>query len=57
MPRFLASLMIFSLLVGSFASLGGCVVVQPRRARVGYVWVPGYYAPHHVWIGEHWRRR
>jgi hypothetical protein len=56
MRRFLVTVLAVSVLVGSFASLGGCVVVPPRRARIGYVWVPGYYGPHHLWIGEHWRR-
>lgn len=57
MYRSFSILLVVVLLVGSFASLGGCVVVAPRHVRAGYVWVPGHYGPHHVWIGEHWRRR
>lgn len=57
MRRFFFPFLVVALLAGSFASLSGCVVVAPRHVRAGYVWVPGYYGPHHVWIGEHWRRR
>lgn len=32
----------------------GCVVVEPRPARV---WVPGYWSPAHVWVGGYYRYR
>ena len=39
------------LLLGNLA-LAGCVVVPAHRARI---LVPGYWAPHRVWIEGHWR--
>lgn len=46
--------------------LGGCIVAPPRHARYyervtpvrvvhARVWVPGYWAPHRVWIAGGWR--
>lgn len=55
MRRILSSLLITALLAIGSVSLSGCVVVPPRgHARI---WVPGYWAPPHVWIGAHWRYR
>lgn len=42
-----------ALLLAGSLSLAGCVVVPAHRVRV---WVPGYWAPHHVWVEGHWRR-
>lgn len=46
--------------------LAGCIVAPPRHAhyrervepvRVVHarIWVPGYWAPHRVWVGGRWR--
>jgi hypothetical protein len=53
MRRIFSSLLVAALLVFGSVSLTGCVVVPPRgHARL---WVPGYWAPRHVWVGGHWR--
>jgi hypothetical protein len=54
MRRLLSALLVSAALLGGSLSLTGCVVVPAHRARV---WVPGYWAPHHVWVGGHWRYR
>ena len=52
MRRFLSSCLIAVALLGGSCALTGCVVVPAHRVRV---WVPGYYAPAHVWVGGYWR--
>lgn len=55
-----------ALLLVAASSLAGCIVVPPRhghyRERVEpvrvvhtRVWVPGYWAPRHVWVEGRWR--
>lgn len=54
MRRFLSSCLLATALIGGSVAMTGCVVVAPRHARV---WVPGYWARGHVWVGPHWRYR
>jgi hypothetical protein len=54
MRRLLSAVLLSAALLGGTLSLTGCIIAPPRHARV---WVPGYWAPHHVWVGAHWRYR
>ena len=54
MRRFMSACLIAAALIGGSLAMTGCVVVAPRRYHAG-VWVPGYWASGHVWVGGHWR--
>jgi hypothetical protein len=56
MHRAISILFVAALLLAGSVFLAGCVVV-PARGYYARVWVPGYWAPPHVWIGAHWRYR
>lgn len=63
MRAYLCRLTAIAVLLAAVVVLAGCIVVPPRRAhyrepvRVVHagVWVPGYWAPHQVWIEGRWR--
>ena len=55
MRRFMSTCLIAAALIGGSLAMTGCVVVAPRRGYRAGVWVPGYWAPRHVWVGGHWR--
>lgn len=57
MRRFMSSCLMAAALLGGSLSLGGCIVVPPRGGYHARVWVPGYWAPEHVWVGGRWRYR
>jgi WXXGXW repeat (2 copies) len=42
-------------LFASTAALTGCIVEAPRRPHYERVWVPGYWAPGHVWVEGRYR--
>ena len=57
MRRFLSSCLMAAALLGGSLSVGGCVVVPPRGGYHARVWLPGYWAPEHVWVRGRWRYR
>jgi hypothetical protein len=55
MRRFMSACLIAAALIGGSLAMTGCVVVAPRGGYHAGVWVPGYWASGHVWVGGHWR--
>lgn len=56
MRRFTPALLLCAALMGGALPLSGCIVVQPRHYHQR-VWVTGFWAPPHVWVGGHWGYR
>lgn len=66
MRSILTRLPVVALSLAATGLLAGCIVAPPRHARYyarvepvrvvhTQVWVPGYWAPHRVWISGRWR--
>lgn len=55
MRRFIFVGLIAAALIGGSLAMTGCVAVAPRDGYHARVWVPGFWAPRHVWAGGHWR--
>lgn len=56
MYRFIRICLVAMLLLVGGTALTGCVVV-PARGHSARVWVPGYWAPPHIWVRGGWRYR
>jgi hypothetical protein len=67
MRHVISRMTLAALLLAGSVSLTGCIVAAPRSAHVRVVgpvdaervrvWVPGYWAPRHVWVEGRWRYR